>query len=233
MTVGAHLLGRLVEHDEASRDYPNLMRRVVAPRSVMHTCNAPILDQGNLGSCVGNTAAEWLNCAVAVKNRARGELMTRYRSRVYLNEADAVELYSEATQRDEDDSVEYPPTDCGTSGLGVAKALKDCGFITEYRWTFSFGAFLTALQAFPVCVGINWYSGMFDPDRAGYVVPTGSVEGGHEILARGLDYSQQRVRFRNHWGADWGAGGECWMSFDSIERLLHEDGDVMVPGLIR
>ena len=41
--IGPHLLGRLKEHDPASKNYTAPVRRVARPVSVMHTCNAPIL----------------------------------------------------------------------------------------------------------------------------------------------------------------------------------------------
>ncbi len=229
--IGAHLLGRKVEHDPASKKYLAPMRRAAKPRNVTHANNAPILDQGELGSCVGNTAAEWLNCVVASQNRAQGMMATRYKNRNrYLTEIQAVELYQVATGLDEDTSVAYPPTDCGTSGLGVAKAMQAMGFIDGYDWTFTFAHFLSTLQMQPLCVGINWYSGMYDPDQHGLIRPTGSLEGGHEILARGVSFTSQLIRFRNHWGEDWGAHGEFFMTFADTERLLiTEQGDAMAP----
>lgn len=231
--IGPHLLGRTVEHDPASKGYPAPMRRAVRPRNVIHINKAPILDQGDLGSCVGNTAAEWLNSAVAWRNRKAGTMPSRLaHNRSFLGERQAVDLYAHATRRDEDDTAAYPPTDCGTSGLGVGKALKDLGFITGYDWTFDFPHFLSTLQVQPVCVGLNWYSEMYDTDVQGFVHATGSVEGGHEVLARGVNFTKQFVLFRNHWGPAWGLKGEFLMSFSTIELLLHEQGDVMVPRLI-
>jgi hypothetical protein len=233
---GPHLLGRNKEHDPESRNFPAPVRRVARPVSVMHTCNAPILDQGELGSCVGNTGAEWLNCAKALRNRRRGVMVTRWGvpRHSYLNETDAVDLYAHATRRDEVTTEAYPPTDTGTSALGLGKTLQDLNFIDGYDWTFSFGALLAALALSPVCVGINWYASMYETDRAGYVTPVGTdPDGGHEILARGIDVALQRIRFRNHWTREWGLDGEFWMSFTVAERLIiHEEGDVMVPRLI-
>jgi hypothetical protein len=73
---------------------------------------------------------------------------------------------------------------------------------------------------------------MFDPDAKGFVEDTGSVEGGHEILARAVNFTQKYVTFRNHWGKDWGIRGEVKMKFEVIERLLAQEGDVMIPRLM-
>ena len=187
--------------------------------------------QGDLGSCVGNSAAEWLNCGVAVKNRRSGKADKRRTPTSYLKEDDAVEIYSTATQFDEWPE-QYPPSDTGTSGLGAAKALQHLGFITAYQHTFTFESFLATLQAQPVMVGFNWYSGFMETDRSGYIrmgdKDTDPI-GGHEVLARGVDYTHRRVQCRNHWTQKWGRNGEFYIDFDLMERLLKEDGDVLAP----
>lgn len=228
MTVGPHLLGRIVNHDPASRGY-TFRRTIAKPKNVSWENRAPILDQGDLGSCVGNTGVEWLNCTVAQKNRSMGTLT---RPGHYLAEAQAVALYSRATQLDQDPAHAYPPVDSGSSGLGLGKALRALGYIYGFDWTFDFPSFLAALQRSPVCVGIDWTAGMFDPDANGFVEDTGEVQGGHELLARAVNFTHKYVTFRNHWGKDWGKGGECRMSFEVIERLLAHEGDVMVPRLV-
>jgi hypothetical protein len=250
MTIGPHLLGRIVNHDPRSRAY-TVSRRVIKPRNTSWENDAAILDQGEIGSCVGNTGAEWLNSKVCSVNRSHGTLpgwrtkalrhagSSRYDHHLvnepattYMHEQQAVALYSLATQLDDAIEDTYPPDDCGTSGLGLAKAMRQQGFIYGFDWTFDFESFLAALQHSPVCVGINWTDGMMDPDSKGFVVDTGSVSGGHEILARAVNFTQKYVTFRNHWGKSWGVKGECKMSFDVVERLLAQEGDVMVPRIM-
>lgn len=251
MSIGPHLLGRIVNHDPRSRAY-TVSRRIMKPRNTSWENDAAILDQGDLGSCVGNTGAEWLNCKVASFNRARGSLpgaprgtlrhlhgvrrndhhLVNAPAPLYLHERQAVELYSMATQYDDNVADTYPPADCGSSGLGLAKAMREAGYIYGFDWTFDFESFLAALQNSPLCVGIPWYSGMFDPDKKGFVEDTGTVEGGHEILARAVNFTQKYVTFRNHWGKGWGVKGECKMKFEVIERLLAQEGDVMIPRLM-
>ena len=229
--IGPHLLGRNLNHDPASRDFPVPKRTVTKPVTVFWPCPAPILDQGNLGSCEGNTAVEWLNCTPAAKNRARSTFKS-HDAQGYLNETDAVQVYAKATHLDEDTTEAYPPTDCGTSALGIAKAMKFFGAIDKYEWTFSWEHFLAAIQTQPVMLGTNWYSGMFDPAKDGTVEVSGSLDGGHAYLARGVDFKNSRVLCRNHWGTDWGLKGEFWLSFATLQRLLGEKGDVLVPTLL-
>ncbi|NED51184.1 hypothetical protein G3I24_09730, partial [Micromonospora aurantiaca] len=65
------------------------------------------------------------------------------------DEDQARALYSAATRLDEFDG-EWPPTDTGSSGLGVAKACKRAGLISGYRHAFGLNAALTALAEQPV-----------------------------------------------------------------------------------
>lgn len=234
--IGLHLLGRTVEHDPHNWAYRSAVRRVQARRNIIHDCRAPILDQGELGSCGGNTAVEWLNCGVALGNRMQTKLngIVRRHPKYYLTEPDAVEMYSAATQLDDDGIPgKYPPSDTGTSAVGLGKAMVLFDSITVYNWTFTFESFLANLQQQPIMVGTNWYESMFDPNASGYVVPLGTdPAGGHEYLARGVSFTQQYILCRNHWTKDWGVKGEFKISFGNMNRLLNEQGDSLVPGLI-
>lgn len=226
-------LGRVVNHDPRSKNFPAQPRKLLRPRSRLHELRAPALRQGDIGSCVGHTAAQWLNCTVTKHNRKRGFMPGRPTNRTkYLDDHNARTLYSNATIFDQFGGV-YPPDDTGSSGLGGAKALQKFGFITEYRHVFDFPTLIAVVIDQPVMLGINWYEGMYDPDDHGVIRPTGSVEGGHEILVRGIDLQRKRFRLRNHWGVDWGIKGDCYLDFADMERLMNEQGDVTVPGIIK
>lgn len=232
-TIGPHLLGRTVEHDPLSRNYPFPVRGIVSPVNRDWPIRSPILDQGNIGSCEGNTGAEWSSWAGAIRSRRAYWTKAGRHTNTYLTETDALRLYSRATHRDDDgeDSV-YPPDDTGTSAVGIAKAMQDYGLIDGYTWTFGWAHFLAAIDRGPVMLGTNWYGGMFDPNKAGFVQPAATdrdPDGGHAFLGRAIDYRQQRVRCRNHWTADWGLRGEFYLSFATLQRLLSEQGDVLIP----
>lgn len=236
ISVGDHLLGRHVNHDPRSREFPATPRKLVQPRSKMHELRAVALNQADLGSCVGHTAAQWLNCVVTSRNRRRGMMPGRrlgvgFKQTKYLNDEDAQTLYSAATSYDEFDG-KWPPHDTGSSGLGGAKAMKKYGYIEKYTHCFDFASLVATIVEQPAMLGINWYAGMFDPDEKGVIRPTGSQCGGHEILIRGIDFTNQRFRLRNHWTPEWGIKGDCFLSFSDMERLLSENGDVTVPNLI-
>lgn len=209
-------LGRRVEHDPRSRDFPVLVTAPVL-RTRAHRSYGLPFDQGNLGSCTGNACAGALN---TLPIHRAGEKV--------LKEPDAVKLYSAATALDEFYGV-YPPDDTGSSGLAVAKAAKAAGYITAYNHAFNIGQALAALQQGPVITGVNWYEQMFEPTAQGFVHPGGAIAGGHEFLVRGYVAAKRPyVLCMNSWGAGWGLGGKFKLFVDEWERLLSEDGDVTV-----
>ena len=147
--------------------------------------------------------------------------------KLVLDEALCVDVYGQATRLD-DYEGEYPPTDTGSSGLGVAKALSARGLISGYTHAFSLDDALRALSIAPVIIGINWYNNFFTPTKSG-VISVGKndeVAGGHEVLLDEIDTSKNLVGGTNSWGESWGVGGRFYMSFDLLARLMFEDGDV-------
>lgn len=222
--------GRVLNHDPQSRAFEH-PRRIVRPVSVLHRLDAWALDQGNLGACTGFAAAQWLNCRISTYNRVaynRFQYVTG--KNLYTNNYDGRTLYSYATWHDPFDWV-WLDVDGGSSGLGVAKALKAIGAIQRYEWTFTFNGFLAALQAQPVLVGTAWPDSMFDPDRNGIIHVTGNLDGagGHEYLANGINWSRKLIRIRNSWSGQWGIRGDAYISFDDMEKLLAAQGDCVVP----
>jgi hypothetical protein len=210
-------LGRLVEHDPRSKLHP--ARRAARPRTVLWDHHAPVLDQGELGSCTGNALAQLLNTTKFTASRPK---------RKYLDERSAVDLYSVATGLDDIDGT-YPPVDTGSSGLGVAKAGVRLGYLSAYQHAFGFVHFAEAIQLQPLIVGSNWYDAMFEPDVRGFVKPVGEIAGGHEYLALGINYAGQYVTCLNSWSAQWGLRGRFRLTFADFNTLLNQDGDVTVP----
>lgn len=222
-------LGRHIRHDDRSRLYPfNTTGLTII--SVKHFCHIPVLDQGRIGSCTGNAGIRclatdpfYLITPPSVKHPIGLEVSDIFT----LDEQGAIALYSEATKLDDYPGV-YPPDDTGSDGLSVAKALKNAGEISGYQHTFTFEDTLKVLSVMPVIMGMYWYNGMFTPDQDGRVHPTGGIAGGHEICADEIDADLGRVWFTNSWGSSWGLNGRFYLSFDDLELLLSQDGDVTI-----
>lgn len=208
-------LGRLVQHDVRSLAFP----AETAPlKTVTHRLSGPVLDQGDIGSCTGNAMAQALNTTPLRHGRP------------LLTESAAIRLYSRATEIDGFPGT-FPPDDSGSSGLAVAKAAQEAKLISAYHHAFGIDQALGAIVLSAVILGIDWTNDMFTPDRAGYIHPTGSVAGGHEIAIIGINTRLERVTLLNSWGPSWGRNGRAYLKFADLDALLRAQGDVVVPVL--
>ena len=217
-------LGRHVRHDSRSLLYP-WQQTGAELQVVILTRHIGILDQGNIGSCTGNAEAGALGTDPLYETLSPGR-QTR------LTEALAQALYSAAEDIDGDGP--YPPNDNGSTGLSVCKAAQDGGWISGYVHCLSVADVLDALSSgHAVILGTNWYDSMDNPDPSGLVTisPGAQVRGGHEYLARGIDVADRLVHLDNSWGTGWGSEGSFSYSWDTLQRLLAEEGDgtVSVP----
>lgn len=213
-------LDRLVQFDERSRAFP--IRATVtqaSPRSYTWRVNN-WLDQGNEGACVGFGWGHELSARPVVVPNITDQFAKE-------------RIYWAAQALDEWDGGSYPgasPVYEGTSVLAGAKAIQNLGYMTEYRWAFGLADLRMALgYKGPVVLGLNWYEGMMDTDKEGRISPTGEMVGGHCILAYSNSEKSKRIRLWNSWGHSWGQDGSCWISFDDLDKLLHEDGEACVP----
>lgn len=209
--------GRNIKHDSRNRAYPHQqsgrsLANQLWPRHI------GILDQGRVGSCtgeeeVGVLGTGWLWNALSAAQRAT------------LGQPLALKFYSEGETIDGDGP--YPPNDNGSSGPSTGQAAKNDGYISGYTHCFALADVLDALQSGPVGIGSNWYDSMDSPDSSGLVaISSGaSVRGGHEYVCRGIDVANQLVHCDNSWGTGFGVNGSFTMSWDTLTRLLAEQGD--------
>lgn len=222
-------LGRIKLHDPQSRNH-QVRLTPIEGRNIWHPMNALHVDQFYTGGCVGFSATNMLNCSAAWRSRVKFNDLIRYgrAGRTYLGHDDGLENYHQATVYDPFDWI-YPPTDEGSSAIGVMKWWHQAGIITGYDWAFGFQAFLSGLQRQPILVGTEWFEDMFQPDRLYRVAPTGPSVGGHEYLATQVNWTTRYIGFENSWGESWGKGGRFYISFDNFEQLLANDGDAVAP----
>jgi hypothetical protein len=213
--------GRHVEHDPASRahDIARTVPAQVTVEPMLWFRHSPILDQARLRSCTGNAMAGWMACEPHCTTDAAGARFT---------EDVAVDLYSLATRYDRVPG-EYPPTDTGSTGNGVAKAARKMQLIRSWSWAFTTTALLRTLMIGPVIVGTDWTDDMDYPDDDGVITPTGALAGGHEYLVRGWDGTH--LVCDNSWGSGWNPvlGGSFKLTLDSWAMLRARAADVTVP----
>lgn len=169
-------------------------------------------DQGSEGACVGFA---WSH-----------ELAARPVEVKQVNENWALGIYARARFLDEWPGEDYD----GTSVIAGAKAVKEQGYISEYRWAFGLDDLRLAVgYKGPAVLGLNWYGGMYEPDGYGFIYPDGGLLGGHAILCVGVSEKRKCFRLHNSWGPSWGHGGDCFISFDHMNQLLHEQGEACIP----
>ena len=221
-TTADRRLDRIIKFDPKSRAFPVASAPQVAekkPRSFTHACTT-YNDQGAEGACVG---FGWGHELAARPAATLGVSAAFSRERIYWP----------AQRIDEWEGGSYPgasPFYEGTSVLAGAKVLLAMGAFKQYRWVFSLHDLIMAVgYVAPVVMGLNWHEGMFNTDANGYIRPTGAVMGGHCILARGVSVTKRRFLLHNSWGKGWGVEGLCWVSFDDMDQLLHEQGEGCVP----
>lgn len=147
----------------------------------------------------------------------------------------AQEIYREAQTIDEWPGEAYE----GTSVLAGAKVAKRRGYITEYRWCLDMNDLIIALGYHgPVVIGVDWYTGMFDTDKDGYIRPTGRIEGGHCVMLNqvrlkknkdgSIDYMSSYLGGVNSWGESWGVKGRFKIPLVDVAKLF-PGGDFAVP----
>jgi hypothetical protein len=119
--------------------------------------------------------------------------------------------------------------DGGATSLAMAKELVALGWCGEYRWGKSLAELVAALVVEPVILGVDWLTNMFSPDSSGRIRARGQMEGGHEIVADGINLAARTVRLHNTWSRSWGRGGFCTISFDDLQMLIEQrHGDVLL-----
>lgn len=214
-------LGRNIARDSRAAAFPHRMS-ATALRNLLHKRNIPILDQAQIGSCTGNAQEGALGTDPIFATLPPGTV---------LNENGAVRIYSAAEVID--GNGPYPPSDFGSSGASAAKAARQMGLISGETHCTTLAEVLDALMSGPVTLGMNWYDSMDKPDSNGLVSisPGASIRGGHEVESRGVDVAAKTIFIDNSWG-EWGPiGGSFLMAWDTLDRLLGEQGDgtVSIP----
>lgn len=202
-------------------DYP--VEAVVdglAPRSYTWRCDL-WLDQGQEGACVPHG---WTHEAAA-----RPVVVSSWPRPNFTSpdpQSFAFEAYDWCRRNDEWPGHDY----AGTSVAAGAKCMVRAGTIGEYRWTDSVDEMKVAVSRIgPVVIGVDWHTGMYNPDPAGFLHARGRVTGGHCILVNGYSLRLDAFRLHNSWGPGWGMNGEALLSSTDMAVLMGNGGEACLP----
>lgn len=172
-------------------------------------------DQGNTPQCVAYSWTHWLTEGSIT--HLKGQM--KFKEPPYNPSI----LYTEAQKVDEWPGENYD----GTSVRAGAKILKSKGYIGSYSWAWDLQTTVNAiLTQGPVVVGTWWKYDMFFPNKNGLITATGEDMGGHAYLLDGVNVNKGIIRIKNSWGREWGKNGFAYISFDDMEKLISEDGEV-------
>lgn len=223
-------LGRHIRHDSRSLRYAVGVLPRGAIKPVAWQRQVQVFNQKKLGSCTGNAAAGWLGTDDSVRKGYE-----HLGDGTPVDETLAIALYSEATKIDPYPGT-YPPTDTGSDGLSVTKALKARGLVDTYGHAFSLDALYAGLQAGPVLWGTTWYESMFDTESDGHIKVDlrSGVAGGHEIYFDQLEMDSsgnvQRLWITNSWDTSWGVSGRAYVTPAEVNSI--PGADFTVPNAV-
>ena len=213
--VDQRRFGRIAAPDKRDKNY-QASRFVLSLESlprVRHWATGKVLDQGMTPHCVEYSGRQWL-----MSNPVRNQWPGDYGS-----------LYKLCQQNDEWDGEDYD----GTSVRALFKVLQSNGYVDGYAWAWdNFTVTAWILQHGPMVLGTDWYEGMMETDRDGFIHAPGAPVGGHAYLLHGTnrnklcpDGTRGAHRICQSWGTAWGEHGYCWLSYKDTELLLANQGE--------
>lgn len=197
-------------------------------------------DVDALSSCTGNAGTALLSILLSKERAAAAGLNTDHAAAA---EHFAIGLYADATSRDEWNDWAWPTQDVGSSGLGIAKVMRDRGLIDQYGHATTAEELCALLQTGPVLMGMPWRSAFSEPNSTGFVDAdpnwaTSSLEGGHEVCVTALesvawndgalDPDHTVIRFRNSWSTSWADHGDGRLTMRTVLTLLDQI-DIVQP----
>jgi hypothetical protein len=153
----------------------------------------------------------------------------------------AISLYHAVTDQTGDPSQEWPPTDCGSTGLYVCQELQKRKLIGSYKTATGAANAASLLQSGTVIFGTPFFNSWMEPDGHGFIDGDGSwdalqtsiasgVAGGHEMCSFGLeavaytkigtlDLDNTVALIRNSWSGSWGDAGSCRIHLSTLNWL--------------
>ena len=192
---------------------------------------APVADA--LGSCVANAT---LAAVSTVLTRTGAEALAQALPGAALagdpvaDEKTAIRLYHALTDQTGEPATEWPPTDCGSSGLWACKWLESHQVITGHRIAHGADSIVSLMQTHALITGQPWLNAWMTPGSDGFIDGDGSpqrlaedinggVAGGHEACWYGIDSlatdedghvdpDNTVIRFRNSWSPGWALDGD-------------------------
>lgn len=204
-----------------------------------------------LGSCVGNGGMSALSWATTESQYLDFAEAANYESPVHI-EIGAIKLYHEITFETGAPQQEWPPVDCGSSGVYLVEYLTKVGLINGAQVTSGAQNIVSLMQSGPLAVGQPFFNSWEQPDVNGFIDGDGSPEavqaavdsglaGGHETCWSSIEKltlsetgqvipEETVIRARNSWSKNWGDSGNYRFHLSTFVGLMtHCDFRQFIP----
>jgi hypothetical protein len=155
-----------------------------------------------------------------------------------LDECAAILLYHAVTAQTGDPATEWPPTDCGSTGLYVCAELERLGLTKGYRSAHDVTSLVSLLQSGTVIQGTPWFRAWMEPDSMGFVDGEGTVSDLQDAIGSGVvgfvDGEGTVADFQAAIASGVVGGHETCISaverltFDALGRIVPEQSHVRV-----
>lgn len=160
----------------------------------------------------------------------------------------AIEFYHKCTDQTGDPSTEWPPTDCGSSGVYIVDELRSMSLASGDKIATTATDIVSLLQSDGVLIGSPWFYAWEEPTSDGFI-DTGGIEaairsgvaGGHETYWWGVDAlgltssgavdpTRTVIVGRNSWSDTWGDLGDYRTHLSTFMAIAsHCDWRQIVP----
>lgn len=209
---------------------------------------APTVDA--LGSCTANASTAHIAQLSVTAGKDLESLEIGFGGKIWrmspnspaANEQWAIVFYHLDTDQTQDQSQEWPPADCGSTGSYCCEFAVASGLVKDYNVPHNVQGALLALQTGTVIQGAPWFKSWMQPDSDGFVDGDGSVDalqaaiesgvaGGHETCERGIvqlaqakatgaiDLQKTIIKVRNSWSPSFGLDGDYLIHASTLGLL--------------
>lgn len=224
-------------------DYRDRVYRAPAmeiPPSIRLGNQSPVRDQGQEGSCVGQSIASGVDYMDRVDTSDRNYVNYSARDVYYKARAlrgtqksdsgaeirDGIKVIAEQGICPED-CWPYKEGEWRKVPTALSKRTSKSFKLGSYERCPTLDTIVAALAKRQVVVGgFTCFSNMWNPDtdRTGVVpLPGGKEDGGHAVLFVGYDRDKKLLIFKNSWSEGWGEKGYGYLPFAFAEQGLADD----------
>jgi len=189
-----------------------------------------------LGSCTANAGTAAISNVLSEADFLAATKATSYAD-VKGAEEFAIRFYHACTDQTGDTSTEWPPVDCGSSGVYVVDEYKKMGLVKGDKIATTATDLVSLLQTDGVLMGSPWFNSWEEPTANGFIDSGGieaaiqsGVAGGHETYLWGVDSieltasglvnpAKTVINGRNSWSSSWGDEGDYRVHLSTLMAI--------------